>query len=103
MAGPVLSQPQIIVPMLRPMPLYEYTRLLRILDAAATEMHSLLRSSYRRHCMPRYVSQYWQSAAPPAMVPSRYGLISITFFTEPDAMYEPADARESTAITTPPL
>lgn len=30
-------------------------------------------------------------------------MISITFFTEPDAMNEPADARESTAITTPPL
>ena len=30
---------------------------------------------------PRLRSQNWQSAAPPAMVPSRCGLISITFFT----------------------
>lgn len=39
--------------------------------------------------MPRLRSQKEQSAAPPAIVPSRYGLISITFFTVPDAaMYK---------------
>ena len=32
-------------------------------------------------CIPRLRSQNWQSAAPPAMVPSRNGLISMTFFT----------------------
>lgn len=40
-----------------------------------------LRSSNLRHSMPRRRCQNWQSAAPPAMVPSRYGLISMTFFT----------------------
>tara|TARA_B100000405_G_C16692995_1_gene413547 strand:- start:512 stop:667 length:156 start_codon:yes stop_codon:yes gene_type:complete len=35
------------------------------------------------------------------MVPSRYGLISITFLTVCDEMYGPWDARESTAMTTP--
>jgi hypothetical protein len=48
--------------MLRPMPLYEYTRFERYLLAAATEIRSRFRSSCRRHWMPRYVSQYWQSA-----------------------------------------
>jgi hypothetical protein len=86
------------VTMLKPMPLYEYTKFARILEAAATEMRRLCRSSWRRHCMPRYASQYWQScvrqylerrpscarvrtAAPPAMVPSRQLLISMTFLT----------------------
>lgn len=74
--------------MLNPMPLYSYTMFDRILLAAATDILSLLRSSCSRHCMPRYVSlhlgkqwlkskmdamthQYWQSAAPPAIVPNR--------------------------------
>lgn len=43
--GPLLSQPHTIVPMLSPMPLYWYTMLASSLDAAATEMRSLLRSS----------------------------------------------------------
>jgi hypothetical protein len=34
-----------------------------------------------RTCVPKLRCQNWQSAAPPAMVPSRYLLISITFFT----------------------
>lgn len=79
--GPLLSQPQIMVPMLRPIPLYWQTMLASSLEAAATEMRSLLRSSQMRHCLARRRSQKLQSAAPPAMVPSRYGLISITFFT----------------------
>ena len=52
--------------------------------------------------LPRLRCQNWQSAAPPAMVPSKYGLISITFFTVWDEMYGPCDARESTAMITPP-
>jgi len=51
--------------------------------------------------MPRLRCQNWQSAAPPAMVPSRNGLISITFLTVCDEMSGPWDARESTATTTP--
>lgn len=47
--------------------------LARSLEAAATEMRSLLRSSYRRHCLPRSLSQNWQSAAPPAIVPKKDG------------------------------
>ena len=31
------------------------------MEAAATEMRRLCRSSWRRHCIPRYASQYWQS------------------------------------------
>lgn len=34
-----------------------------------------------RTCIPRFRCQNMQSAAPPAMVPKRKGLISITFFT----------------------
>jgi len=32
--------------------------------------------------MPKFRCQNWQSAAPPAIVPSIYGLISIIFFTD---------------------
>ena len=39
----------------------------------------------RLACRPRLRCQNWQSAAPPAMVPSRYLLISITFLTVWDA------------------
>ena len=39
-----------------------------------------------RHSRPRSRSQKEQSAAPPAIVPSRYGLISITFFTSWEAV-----------------
>jgi len=71
--------------------------------------------------MPRYASQYWQSyfhiniklscsrvqrvltAAPPAIVPSRQLLISITFFTVCDAIQFPAVALESVATIMPPL
>jgi hypothetical protein len=42
----------------------------------------------KRACMPRLRSQKAQSAAPPAMVPSRYGLISMIFLTEPEAACE---------------
>jgi len=72
-------------------------------DAAATVIRSLWSSSKSRQRMPRYRSQYEQSAAPPAIVPSRKGLISMTFLTVCEAMYAPADARESTATTTPAL
>ena len=47
-------------------------------------------------------SQNAQSAAPPAMVPSKYGLISMIFFTVPLAMYGPCVERESTDTMTPP-
>jgi hypothetical protein len=43
--------------------------LARSFEAAATEILSLFLSSYSRHCLPRSLSQNWQSAAPPAMVP----------------------------------
>ncbi|KAK1837272.1 hypothetical protein QBC39DRAFT_387567 [Podospora conica] len=77
-------------------------RLARILDAAATLMRRLCRSSCSRHCMPSHASQYWQSAAPPAMVPSRSLLISITFLTVCEAIQLPAVARESVATMMPP-
>ena len=35
--------------------------------------------------MPRFLCQNWQSAAPPAIVPSMCGFISIIFFTDCDA------------------
>ena len=38
-------------------------------------------NSSHLHCLARNLSQYEQSAAPPAIVPNRYGFISITFFT----------------------
>ena len=91
-------------------------------EAAATDMRSLLRSSNILHWTPRLRSQNWQSAAPPAMVPRRNGLISIIFLTVWDAgvrsarqklnthttyykglhMYGPMVARESTETMTPP-
>merc|ERR1719230_1211110 len=89
--------------MLRPYPRYWYMVLARSLEAAATLIRSLLRSSYRRHCIPKLRSQNAQSAAPPAMVPKRYGLISMTFFTVCDAMYGPIVDRESTDTMMPSL
>lgn len=50
-------------------PWYKYSKL------CMTDLHSLARS----------LSQYWQSAALPDMVPSRCGLISITLLTSLDA------------------
>lgn len=52
--------------------------------------------------MPSQASQYWQSAAPPAMVPSKTLLISITFLTVCEAIQFPAVARESVATMIPP-
>ena len=72
------------------------------LEAAATVIRFPFRSSYNRHCVPKFRSQKEQSAAPPAMVPKRKGLISITFLTVPDAMYDPIVDRESTEIIIPP-
>lgn len=43
------------------------------------------------------------TAAPPAIVPSSIGLISMTFFTVWDAIQLPAVARESVATMMPPL
>ena len=71
------------------------------MDAPATERRLPFSSAGSLHWMPRLRCQNWQSAAPPAMVPSRYGLISITFLTVCDEMYGPWEARESTAMTTP--
>ncbi len=53
--------------------------------------------------MPSQASQYWQSAAPPAMVPSSTLLISMTFLTVCEAIQLPAVARESVATMMPPL
>jgi hypothetical protein len=39
-------------------------------------------------CLPRFLSQNWQSAAPPAIVPSKKGLISMTFLTVCEAAGE---------------
>ena len=36
---------------------------------------------------PRFLNQNWQSAAPPAIVPNKNGLISITFFTVCEAAH----------------
>jgi hypothetical protein len=47
--------------------------------------------------------QYWQSAAPPAMVASLLGLISITLRTVYELTKLPMVARESTASRTPSL
>lgn len=43
------------------------------------------------------------TAAPPAMVPSNIGLISMTFLTVCDAIQLPAVALESVATMIPPL
>lgn len=42
---------------------------------------SSMRGGELRTLTPRFLSQNWQSAAPPAIVPSKKGLISMTFFT----------------------
>lgn len=88
--------------MLKPWPLYEYTKFAKILLAAATVILLLCRNSCNLHCIPRYANQYWQSAAPPAMVPSKLLLISITFFTVCEAIQFPAVARESVHTMMPP-
>ena len=44
--------------------------------------------------MPRFLSQNEQSAAPPAMVPSKYGLISMIFFT----LWDATNKRDSTRL-----
>lgn len=89
-------------------------------EAAATDMRSLLRSSYKRHCFDNTLSQYTQSAAPPAIVaennswtrnisdsyteiiPSKKLLISIIFLTVCEPIKSPPVALESTESTTPP-
>ena len=70
-----------MLPIDSPMPLYEYIVLANILLAAHTVIRFLFFSSNIRHCMPRLRCQKAQSAAPPAIVPTKYGLISITFLT----------------------
>ena len=59
----------------------------RLVTATATDTKIYLQHIRQemRTCRPRFRSQNWQSAAPPAIVPSRKGLISITFFTVCDA------------------
>ena len=59
-------------------PLYEYSVFANILLAALTLIFLLLLSWNKRHCEPRLRCQNWQSAAPPAIVPSKESLISIT-------------------------
>jgi hypothetical protein len=54
--------------------------------AAATVILFLFLNSYNLHCIPKFLSQKEQSAAPPAMVPRRNGLISMTFLTVPEAI-----------------
>mmetsp|Transcript_39245 Transcript_39245/g.94897 ORF Transcript_39245/g.94897 Transcript_39245/m.94897 type:complete len:206 (-) Transcript_39245:78-695(-) len=91
-----------MVPMLSPYPRYDLMTFARSFDAAATEIRRPLRSWYNRHSIPRLRSQNEQSAAPPAIVPRRNGLISMTFLTVPDEMYAPMVDRESTETMTPP-
>lgn len=43
--------------------------------------------------IPRFLCQNWQSAAPPAMVPRRYGLISMTFLTVCEAAKRTREVR----------
>jgi hypothetical protein len=47
-------------------------------DAAQTEIRSLFLNSHIRHWVVKFRSQYWQSAAPPAIVPKSILFISIT-------------------------
>ena len=89
--------------MLSPWPRYEYIILDRIFEAAATVGFYPYLSSYNLHSLVRYASQYIQSAAPPAIVPSKYSLISITFLTASELKKLPIEALESTAIKTPSL
>merc|ERR1719181_1218628 len=89
--------------MLKPLPRYWYMVLASIFEAAATDTLLLLRNSNMRHCVPRFRSHKAQSAAPPAIVPNKKGLISITFLTVCDAMYGPIVLLESTEMMTPPL
>merc|ERR1719240_1826301 len=74
-----------------------------IIEAIATDGFSLFLSSYILHYMATYCSQNIQSAAPPAIVPSKKSFISITFLTLLELMNAPIVALASTATKTPSL
>jgi len=74
-----------------------------ILDAAATEGYFPCLNSNILTYWESQAYQYWQSAAPPAIVASFLELISITLRTVSDEMKFPMVARESTAMITPSL
>jgi hypothetical protein len=71
-------------------------------DVAATEGYFPCLSSNILTCCDSQAYQYWQSAAPPAIVASFLPLISMTFLTDSEEIKLPMVARESTAIITPP-
>lgn len=73
-----------------------------ILEAAATEGSFPCFNSNILTCWESQAYQYWQSAAPPAIVASFLPLISMTFLTVSDETYAPMEALESTAMMIPP-
>lgn len=58
---------------------------LKITEQAKATMQDCKLKVAKITLIPRFLCQNWQSAAPPAIVPSIYGLISIIFFTDCDA------------------
>ncbi len=74
-----------------------------ILEVAATDGSFPCLSSNMRTCCESQASQYWQSAAPPAIVANFCELISMTFLTVSDEMKLPIVALESTAMMIPSL
>jgi hypothetical protein len=74
-----------------------------IILAIATVGRSAFLNSYTLHCIATYFSQNIQSAAPPAIVPRRKSLISMTFLTLFEEMKAPIVALASTATNTPSL
>lgn len=58
---------------------------LKITEQAKATMQDCRFKVAKITLIPRFLCQNWQSAAPPAIVPSIYGLISIIFFTDCDA------------------
>ena len=78
------------------------TKTITSITHLATVILFLFLNSNILHCIPRFLSQKLQSAAPPAIVPNKNGLISIIFFTVPLAIYAPIVDRESTDTIIPP-
>ena len=73
-----------------------------ILEAAATDGSWPCLSSNILTSWDNQAYQYWQSAAPPAIVANFYLLISMTFLTVYEEIKLPMVALESTANITPP-
>ena len=59
-------------------------------------------SSHSRTCALRALIQYWQSAAPPAMVPRMWPVTGRTLSVVREPTSLPSEARESTAAMMPP-